>query len=217
MPSFSYQCKTLLCTCFFHRLLKRMLQLQSSKWKDNDTYLCLFDPFSFSFFSAEQVTDVKKPQYMFFSSPISLGLEECNLASHAVHILLNVKTVFHFLKSTFIQFCNAKLRLWGKHAEWPMTDYFSKHLASSLLKVNCGDIVFWLSFKSVMSCEFFQTLGIHSTWFLLWNCPLGFLFPIKISLWILQTGQISIMLHHNLKYTEDDDHLSFFQNVWKFF
>ena len=35
--------------------------------------------------------------------------------------------------------------------------------------------------KSVMSCEFVQTLGIYSTWFLCGNCPLGFLFPINIS------------------------------------
>jgi hypothetical protein len=69
--------------------------------------------------------------------------------------------------------------------------------------------------KSVMSCEFFQMLGKHSIWFLHGNCPLGFLFPIKICLWILQTGQISNMLHHDSKYTEDDDHLSFFSKCVK--
>jgi hypothetical protein len=37
-----------------------MLQLQSSIYKDGDTYLPSFDPFSFSLFSIEQVTDVKK-------------------------------------------------------------------------------------------------------------------------------------------------------------
>jgi hypothetical protein len=125
----------------------------------------------------EQVTEVKKAQYMIFSSPISLGLVECNLASHVVHILLNVKTVFHFLKSTFIQFCDAKLRLWGKHAEWPMTDYFFKHLASSLLKVNCGEIVFWLSFKICYELWIFSnawnTFYMISAWILSVGVPLS--------------------------------------------
>jgi hypothetical protein len=34
--------------------------------------------------------------------------------------------------------------------------------------------------KSVMSCEFFQMLGIFSTRFLCRNCPLGFLFEINV-------------------------------------
>ncbi len=59
---------------FHYGLLKRMLQSQSSIWKDNDTYLCSFDPFSFSLFSVEQVNDVKKARNMVFSSQISLGL-----------------------------------------------------------------------------------------------------------------------------------------------
>jgi hypothetical protein len=154
-----------------------MLQSQSSIWKDNDTYLRLFDPFSFSVFSVEQVTDVKKARYMIFSSPISLGLEECNLALHVVHILLNVKTVFLFLKSTFIQFCIAKLRHWGKHAEWPMTNYFSKHLTSSLLKVNCGEIVSWLSFKICHEFWIFSyawfTFYMISAWKLSVGVPLS--------------------------------------------
>ena len=158
----------------YYGLLKKMLQLQSSIWKDNDTYLRSFDPFSFSLFAVEQVTDVKKSSILDFFIPNQSRTKGCNLALLVVHVLRDVKTGFIFVKSIFIQFCNAKSRLWDKHAEWPMTDCFLKYLASSLLKLTVAKSSSDFSFKIC-----------HELW-IFWNAWYTF---YTISVWKLSDGR----------------------------
>ena len=94
--------------------------------------------------------------------------------------------------------------------EWPTTDHFSKYLASSFVKSSGAKSSSDSSFKICHSSEFFGTLGIYSTRFLCGNCPLGFLFPINLSPWILHAVHMSCVLHDHSKRTEDAHHLSFF-------
>ena len=87
---------------------------------------------------------------------------------------------------------------------WPTTfqSIWHPHSLSRALRNH----ILTLNSKSVIVENFFPTLGTNSTRFLRGNCPLGFLFPINLYLWILQAGQMSWVLHHHWRYTEDDDH-----------
>jgi hypothetical protein len=96
---------------------------------------------------------------------------------------------------------------------WPTTfqSIWHPHSLSRALRNH----ILTLNSKSVIVENFFPTLGINSTRFLCGNCPLGFLFPINLYLWILQTGEISCVLHHHRRYTEYDDHISFSIMRWE--
>ena len=104
----------------------------------------------------------------FFHPPISLCQNISSYASSCItcgRCSTYVKTVFNFLKSIFIQFCNTKLILWGNHAEWPMTDFCLKYLPSLLLKLTVAKSSLTVHSRSVMVVNFSQTLGVHSTQF----------------------------------------------------
>ena len=94
IPSFLYGCKKLFCT-FILRVTEKMLQLQSSIWEDNNSYLCSFDPFSSSLFSVE-VTDVKKLDIRFFH------LQSASDKRYA--ILRGVWWIFYVMQKQFLFF-----------------------------------------------------------------------------------------------------------------
>lgn len=104
-----------------------------------------------------------------------------------------------------------RLRHWGKHtgSDRRPTTFPSIWHPPSLSRVVRNHLL-TSSFKICHSSEFFGTLGIYSTRFLCGNCPLGFLFQINLSKWILHAVHMSCVLHDHSKRTEDSHHLSFF-------
>ena len=97
-----------------------------------------------------------------------------------VYVLRKVKTGFILLKSIFIQFCIAKWDFLETNTlsdRWPSAFGSLRH-PHSVSHLSQNHLLTAHS-KSVVSSEFFQTLGKCSTPFLFENCPLGFLFPIN--------------------------------------